>query len=141
MSYQFFVPGKPVPQGSKRHVGNGILIESAKGLKDWRSSIAFMATNGPYIERPTPVSVHVVFVMPRPKSTPKQTPPAVKRPDVDKLARGVLDALSSVSYDDDSQVTSLSVHKRLAEPGEASGAHIYIRPAVRADWLSEGKLV
>ena len=126
MKHEFFVPGKPTPQGSKRHIGNGILIESAKGLKDWRASVALAASSGCYIQRPTPVTVKVMFVMPRPKSTPKKTPPAVKRPDLDKLARGVLDALSSVSYDDDSQVTTLNVSKRLAEPGEPSGAHIWI---------------
>lgn len=35
----FWVPGVPVPKGSLRHVGNGRLIESAKGLADWRHAI------------------------------------------------------------------------------------------------------
>ena len=124
---EFFVPGKPVPQGSKKHVGRGILIESAKGLKDWRATVALAASNGPFIAKPNPVTIGVTFIMPRPASTPKKkTPPAVKRPDLDKLVRGVLDALSSVSYDDDSQVVQINAKKRLAVEGEPPGAHIYV---------------
>ena len=126
MKHEFFVPGKPVPQGSKRHVGRGILIESAKGLKDWRATVALAASNGPFIAKPNPVELCVVFIMPRPKATPKKTPPAVKRPELDKLVRGVLDALSSVSYDDDSQVVQINAKKRLAVEGEPPGAHIYV---------------
>ncbi len=69
------------------------------------------------------------FRMPRPKSTPKATPAAVKRPDLDKLARAVLDAITGTVLVDDSQVVDLSASKRLAEVGESPGALISVWPS------------
>ncbi|WP_257898915.1 RusA family crossover junction endodeoxyribonuclease [Rhodococcus qingshengii] len=63
--------------------------------------------------------------MPRPKSTPKRTtPPAVKRPDIDKISRAILDAITGVLIADDSQVVDLHATKRLAELDESHGVHI-----------------
>ena len=130
--HEFFVRGVPAPQGSKSFCGlakNGraILAESSKKVKPWRADVALAATNGPYFEKPHPVQVTVMFIMPRPKATPKKAqPPAVKRPDLDKLVRAVLDALSTVSYDDDSQVVGITASKRLAFDGEPTGAHIWL---------------
>lgn len=100
MTLSFFVPGNPAPQGSKRHVGNGRMVESAKTLKPWRESIrwaAVQAKPAAVVHFPTePVAVLLLFTMRRPVATPKRrTPPAVKKPDIDKLERAVLDALSS----------------------------------------------
>ena len=33
------VYGVPAPQGSKRHVGHGILVESSKKLRPWRDAV------------------------------------------------------------------------------------------------------
>lgn len=136
-----FVPGRPVPQGSKRHVGNGVMIESAKDLKPWRESIrASLLTvwrertlDGRVTLLPQlqgGVRVALVFVMPRPVSTPKRrTPQAIKKPDTDKLARAVLDAIGSAGvWRDDSQVIDLHAQKRLAEIGEPPGCWITIEP-------------
>ena len=63
--------------------------------------------------------------MPRPKSAPKRsTPAAIKRPDIDKLARAVLDALTGVWLEDDSHVVCLRATKRIALPGELPGVAI-----------------
>lgn len=127
---EFFVPGKAAPQGSKRHVGRGILIESSKEVGPWRERVALAAHSHTQslIEKPQQVVVDVHFVLPRPASAPKtKTLPATKRPDLDKLARAILDALTDVVYQDDSQVTALLLAKRIAEPGEQPGAHIRVR--------------
>lgn len=122
-----FVPGAPAPQGSKRHVGRGILIESSKAVGPWRERVALAAHSHARGLIPGPVHVRLNFVMPRPKSAPRRsTPPAVKRPDVDKLARAVLDALTDVWIEDDSHVTHLTATKRLAEIGEEPGVHITV---------------
>lgn len=135
MTLTFFVPGNPAPQGSKSHVGKGVMVESSKALKPWRESIRWAAmhaerigTTGPLVQLSGPVMVVLEFVMKRPASTPKRrTPPAVKRPDVDKLARAVLDALSSAgTWGDDSQVTTLVASKRLAEINETPGVHVRV---------------
>lgn len=125
----FIVPGKPAPQGSKRHVGRGILIESSREVGPWRERVALAAHNA--MNGRTlldgPIAVRLALTLPRPKSAPKRTtPPAVKRPDIDKLARAILDAITGTVIHDDSQITYLRVTKRLADIGETPGATIVV---------------
>lgn len=126
-----FVAGRPVPQGSKdfkghRRNGTAILVESAGGLKDWRARIAWAAHGQGWRPVRGPFAAELQFVMPRKKSTPIPTPPAITPPDVDKLARAVLDALTGVAWVDDAQVVDLHPRKRIAEPIEVAGVHITI---------------
>lgn len=118
MATHFFVPGHPKPQGSKRaytHGGKVRLVESAgQPLKDWRSDVKLSAAahhHTPPLEGP--VHVALTFHMPKPKSEPKtkRTWPT-RRPDIDKLARGVLDALTGICFKDDSQIVALWAEKK-----------------------------
>lgn len=131
---RFFVPGEPAPQGSKKAFRNQYtcriqMTESSKKVGPWRERVALAAHNamegGAVLDGP--ISVCLNFVLPRPKSAPKRTtPPAVKKPDLDKLERAVLDALTGVCFGDDSQVISLSGYKRLAEIGETAGCEVRV---------------
>lgn len=128
----FFVPGVPRPQGSKNHVGNGRMVESSKGLGEWRWRVGLGANQARH-GKPLHVgacSVSLVFVMPRPKALGGSagTPPAVKPPDLDKLIRGVLDALTGTLVLDDALVTELHAVKRIAEPAEQPGVEINVEP-------------
>jgi crossover junction endodeoxyribonuclease RusA len=127
------VDGNPAPQGSKRHVGHGRMVEASKRLRPWRATVAaaVKAAVGAQVPFPDgPVTVTLEFVMPRPVSTPKRsTPPAVKRPDIDKLARSCLDAITGIAISDDSQVTLLIAYKRIAEIAETPGVVIEIAQA------------
>lgn len=129
-SVAFIVPGRPAPQGSKRHVGRGILIESSKELGPWRERVAMVAHDA-MAGRPIitdAVTVALSFILPRPKACPKRrTPAAVRRPDIDKLSRAVLDAITSTVIADDSQVVQLIARKRIAELGEPPGVRVAIR--------------
>lgn len=123
-----FVPGRPAAQGSKRHVGGGRLIEQSKAVAPWRTLVAWTVAQcwfpGPMTG---PVIVELEFVMPRPSGTPKKsTPPAVKRPDADKMQRAILDALTGVCWVDDSQVVDIHARKRIAEIDEQPGCRIRI---------------
>ena len=135
MSYlSVFIAGHPAPQGSKRHVGNGVMIESSKKVKPWRSDIrsGLLDEGGnPHASFDGAVHTHLEFVMPRPGSTPKRsTPPATKKPDLDKLVRAVFDAIGSAGvWRDDSQVVGALATKRLAEIGETPGCHVTITHA------------
>ena len=128
-----FVPGQPAPQGSKRYLGRGVMVESSKAVKPWREDIRWRLLALPAAERAAwplqgPVRVELEFVLRRPKATPKRsTPPATKKPDVDKLQRAVLDAVGSAGvWGDDSQVVTVVASKRLAEIDEAPGCGLRI---------------
>ena len=44
MEYIISVKGmESAPQGSKKHVGNGIMIETSKRLKSWRKQVEMRA--------------------------------------------------------------------------------------------------
>jgi crossover junction endodeoxyribonuclease RusA len=110
-----------------------VLTESAgAALKDWRYDVKATASiqmaGRPMIVQPTGIMLVVDFVLPRPTSLPKTraTPPAVKKPDADKLLRAVCDSLTGVVYADDSQVIDIRGRKRTAELGEQPGARIVV---------------
>lgn len=130
----FEVRAIPAPQGSKRHVGNGILVESGgQKLKDWRNAVrtdcvAAMKATG-FHGWGSAVEVRIRFQLPRPKSHYRtgrnahllraDAPHFVsKRPDIDKLLRATLDALTAAGvYMDDAQVAALEVTKMYGTPG------------------------
>ena len=106
--------GIPVPQGSKRHVGNGIMIEQSAGLPAWRNQLIYdiqKAADGFQFE--AGINVTLDFRFPRLKShyrtgqyahLLKDDAPTYKisRPDIDKIIRAVMDAMtySGVIKDD-----------------------------------------
>lgn len=129
----FFVPGTPAPQGSKRHIGGGRMIESSKKVKPWREKIALRARQ--FFPRPLtgPITIQVDFLMPRPKAWGKaRQDPMTQRPDADKLLRAVCDALTGVAYLDDSQITHITCTKQRAPHGHQPGAHITVTEEVPA---------
>lgn len=130
----FFVPGIPRPQGSKRYLGPGKVVESgAKRLAPWRADVRAAAEqalgdDGPGVLWDQPVKVQLIFWLPRPKAhfgsgrnADKVKPSAPRwpagRPDLDKLARAVLDAITGVVIADDSTVVDLCLRKRYAHNG------------------------
>ena len=113
--------GDPGPQGSKRHVGGGRMLESSALVKPWRDVVAWRAIEARaklrgWTRLTGPVVLSLVFTLPRPKDhfgtgrnagvlrTSAPARPDV-RPDLDKLARSTLDALKTGGiYRDDGQV-------------------------------------
>lgn len=104
-------------------------MEASKEVGPWRERIALVAADqtDTLIQKPTEVGVVLKFVMPRPASAPKTKKAlASKRPDLDKLTRAVLDALTDVVFEDDSQVTSIGAVKVIANPGEQPGVQVLV---------------
>jgi crossover junction endodeoxyribonuclease RusA len=131
MPSPFFVPGVPRPQGSKDHIGGGRMVESSKGLHEWRWRVGLAANQvrGHSKLYSGAVRVTCEFIMPRPKGMKPETiaPPHTHPPDLDKLVRGVLDALKGTLLVDDALVTSLGdTCKRTAAAAEPPGVHITI---------------
>jgi len=118
---QLTVEGSPVPQGSFRHVGNGRIISANPKLNTWRDTIATqIATQTAHRLIEAPIRLQLVFTLPRPKSVSigrRATP--ITKPDLDKLTRAVMDAISLERYcqviKDDSLVTDLHAAKRYAD--------------------------
>lgn len=141
----FFVQGIPVPQGSKRAFvvrGKPILTEEA-GVrhKTWRHDIR---SKGEDIWNAAPadgpVTVRLIFRFPRPlshygtggnRNVMKATAPMrhTQKPDIDKLSRAVLDALTGVVWVDDDQIDLLVASKVWATTDEAMplpGVEVYV---------------
>ncbi len=118
----FRVHGLPIPQGSTRVwmvKGRPITTSSAKGLSGWRRLVADVAQNyAPAEPWVGPVGIELHFGLPKPKSAPKRKRVwPDKRPDLDKLTRAVLDALTYVVFADDSQVIEIRASKDYGAPG------------------------
>lgn len=138
----FFVPGTPAPQGSKRFFrgasGKSIGIEMSKQLPRWRSDIRDAAERAMAGRDPFggALEVELRFVYGRPashlsaKGGIKDSAPRhlATGHDVDKVARGVLDALQVRTGGrvivDDRCVTRLVASK---EYGDRPGCHVAVR--------------
>ena len=139
----FVAYGLPAPQGSKRHVGHGRMVESSKAVAPWRQDCkhAALAAIPDGWDTAPPMALSVVFWFKRPashfgKKGLKPSAPAhctsARCGDTDKLCRSTLDALTGVAYDDDRQVVSINAQKRWTVGNELPGALITLMPLVGA---------
>ncbi|WP_424639862.1 RusA family crossover junction endodeoxyribonuclease [Embleya sp. AB8] len=118
------VHGTPAPQGSKRHVGAGRMIDSSVGVRPWREAVVWAVRQeinrrrgqGPWTPLTGPLEASIVFTVRRPKghfgtgrnagvlraSAPLR-PHVI--PDLDKLLRSTGDAITTAGgYVDDAQI-------------------------------------
>lgn len=111
------------PKGSSRVT----IVDSKKAdLKPWRAAIARVA-EASWLDRPRiegPVQVNAVFVLPRGATVTRRLP-IVKKADLDKLCRALLDGIGDAGavWKDDSQVIRLVVEKVY---GAAPGVHVSV---------------
>lgn len=143
MRLQIRVYGRPAPQGSKRHVGGGRMVEMSKYVQPWRNDV-FAAAVTAMQSHPSDVRAHrdramftgpvrmaVVFTIARPKGhyrtgqfahLLKPAAPAYPAvaPDLSKLIRSTEDALTVARvWTDDALVVRHDVAKVYI--GEPSG--------------------
>ena len=143
----FRVYAIPRPQGSKRHVGRGIMVEASRHVGQWRNDVmsaAQQAYQGPPLT--CDIDLELWFWFPRSKShygtgknADRLKPSAPEKPsnrtfgDLSKLIRSTEDAISASSgypvIADDSLVTDLTCKKRYATHGCPPGALVTIRMA------------
>lgn len=113
------VHGLPAPQGSKRHVGRGVMVESSKKVKPWRQDVKHAALRETealdWTVLDGPLAVAMTFTFDRPKGHYRTgrnahllrdaapTRPS-GMPDLSKLARSTEDALTGVVWKDDARV-------------------------------------
>lgn len=126
----------PAPQGSKRHVGKGVMVESCVNVKPWRILVAqsAVAAGVPLLRGPVRLSVTFIFSRPaghfRKDGSLKPSAPLHHsiRPDLSKLLRSTEDALTSVAYEDDSRIVGCAIEKRYAIGDERPGALVTVIP-------------
>jgi Holliday junction resolvase RusA-like endonuclease len=112
----FTIQGRCPTKGSTKSFldpksGRVVTKADCAGLKQWTRDARWQARAAkvPLIYKPHGVNLHVTVEFVKPK-TAKQSTPSV-RPDIDKLLRAVMDALTNIAYADDSQVVSVATSK------------------------------
>lgn len=112
---EFWVPGIPVPQGSKS-IFRGRLVDANKALKGWRRTVTQAATTALAGRNGFDDSVSVLldFYMPRGKTVKRPRPST--RPDLDKMIRAIGDSLTDAHvWTDDGLVVTVHAAKYYAD--------------------------
>ena len=145
MNLRFNVIGTPAPQGSKTRMPNGAMVEgsSATGRlkhRTWRQAVALEAHHQRQLHETCffgPCSVAVTFRFPMPASRPASWKRRVAsgevigwkstKPDLDKLARALGDALVEGGLvERDECISQWLMNKIEVAPGEWTGATITV---------------
>ena len=139
---ELWVPGVPVPQGNLSASRTGRLYHTNNdSLEPWRHSIGWRARQAMReaksdVLQDVPIALSMWFVLYRPKSTAKTraTPWAIKKPDLDKLARAVGDSLTGPVYLDDSQIVEIHCYKRISDgDDDPCGVEVIVTTDVSTD--------
>lgn len=138
-TYVIQVLGTPAPKGSSRAFYKAgmkravIVKDNSEKQKSWDGAVRECAA-GAVGQRETPpfvdtaLEVTIVFRMARPgshwgkgRNAGKLAPSAPRfprgKPDIDKLARSTLDAMTGIVFDDDARIVDLFLRKEYAAPG------------------------
>lgn len=133
---QFHIDGEPVPKGRPKFTSRAGFMRTYTPRKtvDYELAVkaAAQAAMGPTDLLETPVGVYLYMRLPIPKSHSKKRREAclsgqekpIKKPDIDNLAKSILDGMNGVVWKDDSQIVSLHVTKVYAG---VSGVDVLIK--------------
>lgn len=154
MRAEFWVPGVPVPKGSTRAFMRPgakfpIVTNANPNTKAWEQAIRGEASSaGCTPDFTGPVRIEASFFFPRPmghygKQGVRLSAPRAKttKPDLDKLTRALLDALTGVAFVDDSQVIELLVLKLWVRSGGVPGVEVLIQDADAAAQDGQGEAI
>ena len=108
----FVVPGKPQAKQRPR-LANGFAYTPKETVEyeNW-VKLCYRNANQPTLEGE--LEAEITFGFPIPKSKLKQAQAGARpttKPDLDNLAKAVLDSLNGLAYHDDSQIVELLVRK------------------------------
>ena len=123
------IPGKPIGKGRPRATSRGgfVRMYTPKTTAEYERKIQdmFAADYPGYKPISGPVALYIRAYYPIPSSTSKKKArlmedgdiPCVKKPDLDNVIKTVMDALSGLAYEDDSQVVLVDADKRYSGSG------------------------
>lgn len=115
----FTISGVAIPKARPRatKIGNRAVMYTPAKTKQFENYVKLVAAqHAPEELLITALEVRLDFLFHRPKSLPKKIRYHTKKPDVDNLAKSVLDALEGIIYVNDAQVISLQVTKDYGAP-------------------------
>jgi Holliday junction resolvase RusA-like endonuclease len=119
----FHIDGDPVPKGRPKFTSIAGFMRTYTPRKtvDYELTVRAAAKSamGPTDLLETPVGVYLYIRLPIPKSHSKKRREAclsghekpIKKPDIDNLAKSILDGMNGVIWKDDAQIVSLHVTK------------------------------
>ena len=154
-----FIHGDPEPQPRVKAVARGgfVRMYTPKTADAWKRAVSIAIHNEMMekfrkhegFDRKGPFAVGMEFILPRPKShfgvgqredivKPSAPAEAIGKPDIDNLAKAVLDAITKTAliWKDDSQVVICNVRKSLEMGGIVRG-YYGLRLIIRQYEISE----
>ena len=129
-SINVFVAGIPQPKGSHRtFIPRGcrrsVVTNDNKQTRPWQDTVGIgLLPHRPRQLWTGPILVYLRFHLPRPKSLPSKVQHLIRKPDLDKLTRTILDAMKGIIYKDDAQVCQSNEEKCYAT---RPGVHIHVK--------------
>lgn len=125
MTYEFEVEGKIVGKERPRVNMYSGMVYTPNKTKDYEFLIqqSFKVQNPHFMMLEGRVSIEITAFMSIPKNTSKVKTQAMlenrisptKKPDIDNIAKSILDAMNKFVIKDDNQVSKISVEKRFGE--------------------------
>lgn len=123
----FTVLGKAQPQGSIKSFmigGKPRLTSDNTKMKPYRQQVGWSALgaraeagySGLFADKHVAVGVDIKFYFAKPPSISKKRIHVVVKPDIDKICRSSIDAMTGILYADDSQIISLTATKEYGIP-------------------------
>lgn len=126
MTVTFVIPGIPVGKKRPRFARRGNFVKTYQPADDARRenlvALAYReaAGNLPPHDGPVIISLAAVFVPPQSWSKKRRADPGHKttKPDLDNIAKSVLDGLNGVAFIDDARIVAINAGKRFGERNE-----------------------
>ena len=123
---KFEVIGTPVAKGRPRLGRFGTYTPSKTINYENLVKISYLnTTNDKLYDKAIKIEIWAIFEPTKAERKSKKKyaeligQPYTKRPDIDNIAKSILDALNDVAYDDDSHIAELIVHKLYGEQAKA----------------------
>lgn len=125
MIVTFIIEGEPQGKGRHRTTKTGHTYTPQKTLlyENWIKTCYLSRVGEKKLEGPIRATIEAYYTIPKSKSKNVKAQMAkniirpVKKPDLDNIAKAVLDSLNGVAYKDDSQIVELSMNKYYADSG------------------------
>lgn len=134
MQVQITIPGHVQPKERPRATRTGHTY-TPRRTREYEAAVkaAYMEQHGQTMLT-GPLAAEITVYMAIPASASKQAREAMaagkilptKRPDIDNCAKGILDALNGLAFEDDRQITGLLIRKRY-DDGSGERAEVKIR--------------